>query len=192
MFWDRVYFKRDETSASRGGGFPSQSNEDAGRFVGFSEDVGHTMTYKVLTDDTNKIIYRSRIKLSSLMPNARIDTPTALPQVTDNPTPPPPPMPGESDKSRPMAYIDTNDLIGRTYLSTPQEDGTRRRLEILQQLDKIDNDSNKSPEMIRFRASTDDGTIEEIITYNQILDKIESEDGENDEWHFKYRIVFFL
>ena len=39
--------------------------------------------------------------------------------------------------------------------------------------------------MIKFRANTDDGTIEEIITYNQIIDKLEVEDGEEDEWHFR-------
>ena len=74
-FYDRVYIKRDE---SRGygenyGSFPSASNEFSGRFVGFSEYVGHMMTYKVLTDDTRKVIFRSRIKLARTDPNARLD-----------------------------------------------------------------------------------------------------------------------
>ena len=56
-FYDKIYFKRDE---SRGGkSFPSQSNELVGRFVGFSEHAGHSMTYIVLAEDTNKIMYRS-------------------------------------------------------------------------------------------------------------------------------------
>ena len=43
-FYDRIYSKRDD---SRGGDeFPSQSNEFSGRFVGFSEIVGHKLTYK--------------------------------------------------------------------------------------------------------------------------------------------------
>ena len=39
--------------------------------------------------------------------------------------------------------------------------------------------------MIRFRATTDDGVIEDIRTYSQLIDRIESEDGSNDEWHFR-------
>ena len=56
-FYDRVYVKCDKTTA--GGRLPSESDEMAGRFVSFSEHVGHQMTYAILTGDTNKIIYRS-------------------------------------------------------------------------------------------------------------------------------------
>ena len=55
------------------GGFPSESDEMAGRFVGFSENVGHQMTYILLTEETNKIIYRSRVKLAALQPNKRLE-----------------------------------------------------------------------------------------------------------------------
>ena len=49
-FYDRVYAKRDD---SRGdSGTSSDSDEIAARFVGFSEHVGHIMTYKILTKDT--------------------------------------------------------------------------------------------------------------------------------------------
>ena len=69
-FYDRIYGKRDD---SRGGvEFPSQSNEFSGRFVGFSENVGHKTTYKVLADESNKILFRSRIKLASVDSNARL------------------------------------------------------------------------------------------------------------------------
>eukprot|EP00934_Nitzschia_sp_Nitz4_P006215 Nitzschia sp. Nitz4//scaffold143_size57137//53597//57072//NITZ4_006523-RA/size57137-processed-gene-0.42-mRNA-1//1//CDS//3329536473//6205//frame0 len=77
-FWERVLFARTE---SRGGAhFPSQSNEDLGRFVGFSEHVGHPMTYIILTEDTSKIIYRSRIKSFITDPNLRL-----LPATLDAP-----------------------------------------------------------------------------------------------------------
>ena len=70
-FYDRVYYKRME---SRGDDpTDASSDESAGYFVGFSEDVGHPMTYKVLTDDTRKVIYRSRIRLASIDPNQQLD-----------------------------------------------------------------------------------------------------------------------
>ena len=45
------------------------------RYVGIAENVGHMMTFKVLTDDTNKIIYRSEIRsaLDSTARNLRAD-----------------------------------------------------------------------------------------------------------------------
>lgn len=56
-FWDKILFKRDE---SRGGKFFTYlSDELSEHFVGFSESVGNEMTYKVFTDETNKIIYIS-------------------------------------------------------------------------------------------------------------------------------------
>ena len=53
-FYDPVYYyKMDEAS------FPSDSTEKLGCFVGISEDVGHALTYKILTDDLQKIIHCS-------------------------------------------------------------------------------------------------------------------------------------
>ena len=45
----------------------------ARRFVSFSENVGHQMTYIILTEETNKIIYRSRVKLAALQPNKGLE-----------------------------------------------------------------------------------------------------------------------
>jgi hypothetical protein len=52
------------------GSFPSETTERKGHFVGISEHVGNAMTYKILTDDTNKIIHRSSICLA-LQPHER-------------------------------------------------------------------------------------------------------------------------
>ena len=54
-FYERVYYMAQETS------FPSESKEERGRFVGIAENVGHAMTYKILTDNTNKVIFHSAI-----------------------------------------------------------------------------------------------------------------------------------
>jgi len=50
-FWEEVYYSRVEP------GFPSESTEAKGNFVGFGDHVGDAMTFKVLTDDTRKVIY---------------------------------------------------------------------------------------------------------------------------------------
>ena len=64
LFWDVVYVKRYKDSNYSGMiGDKKSSSEIRGRFVGFSWDVGHALTFKILTDDTNKIISRSQLRL---------------------------------------------------------------------------------------------------------------------------------
>jgi hypothetical protein len=53
QFWEPVYYKLDDSD------FPSDSREKCGHFVGISESVGHAMTFKILTDETLKVIHRS-------------------------------------------------------------------------------------------------------------------------------------
>ena len=65
-FWQPVYISRHETK------FPS-SNEIKGRFAGFSKHVGHAYTYKVLTDDTRKIVHRSRLRPVKTIDNKIVD-----------------------------------------------------------------------------------------------------------------------
>jgi hypothetical protein len=64
LFYELVYYLVDEAT------FPSDSKELRGQWVGVSKNVGHFMTYKILTDDTRQIIHRSNIR-SVADPNSR-------------------------------------------------------------------------------------------------------------------------
>ena len=50
-FFDEIYYWCDSAS------FPSVTTELKGRFVGFSKHVSNAMTYKILMEDTRKIIH---------------------------------------------------------------------------------------------------------------------------------------
>jgi len=50
-FWQPVYFRYGKSAV-----FPSESKESCGHFVGFAEHVGHAMTFKVLADDSQKVL----------------------------------------------------------------------------------------------------------------------------------------
>jgi hypothetical protein len=52
-FCQPAYFKLDVSS------FPFESKEGFGHVVGFSEHCGHALTYKVLTSESEVIIYHS-------------------------------------------------------------------------------------------------------------------------------------
>ncbi len=69
-FWELIYYKEDDSN------FPSDSQEALGHMVGIAEHVGHTMTYKVLTIDTQKVIYHSNLcSTSSSDPNLHVGSP---------------------------------------------------------------------------------------------------------------------
>ena len=49
-FWEPIYYKVDESEPDHR--FPSQSNEKRGHWVGFADNKGDHLTWKILTDDT--------------------------------------------------------------------------------------------------------------------------------------------
>jgi hypothetical protein len=70
MFWDVVYCTRyanEQPGSTKG-------QETRGRFVGFAWDVGHALTFLVLTDDTRTVIKRSKLRLADCPENeVRLD-----------------------------------------------------------------------------------------------------------------------
>ena len=68
-WFEPVYYRIDDSD------FPSDSREGYGYFVGFAENVGHALTYRILTRDTRKIIERSSVRstLDPADPNLRLE-----------------------------------------------------------------------------------------------------------------------
>ena len=133
-------------------GFPSESPEGVGRIVGISEHVGPALCWKILTDDTQKVIYRSNIWLAadSKSRNLRLDPITntvSSPIIcsrhnsSDH---------GEGTMPPDMQIINPHDLVGRTFLLPQEEDGQRFRACIVKALDDYDSNLGTQPERIRF------------------------------------------
>ena len=138
-FWERVYFPRYE------GPYPSESTEISGRFVGFSQHVGHAGTFLVLTDDTQKVLHRSRVRSGEALKdrNLRLEPPSdgENPKSVESSTPPKVLYSkGEDDENFVMPTIDPDEIAGRTFLLPPEEDGSRFRAKIIERID--DNMSN--------------------------------------------------
>ena len=58
-----------------------ESKKKLGRFVGIAENVGDTLTYKILTDDTEQVICRSVVRSAECSPdlrNYRVDPPPEI------------------------------------------------------------------------------------------------------------------
>ena len=78
-FWEPVYYEVDENESDHR--FPSQSNEKRGHWVGFADNKGDHLTWKILTDETQHIITRSTIRSAiTTSPNLRLDQPGSTPR----------------------------------------------------------------------------------------------------------------
>ena len=182
-WYEPVYYKLDDSD------FPSDSREKRGRWVGIAENVGHAMTFKILTDDTRKIIYRSNIRsaLDTKHQNLRMaplnDDPVLKPIIKSrNDTDVP--HNGESSGATPMTIVDPNDLVGRTFLMPPREDGQCFRAHIVCAIEEHEQGLAKEPERIKFLCTVNEDQFGEILSYNDQLSHLE-EDDENHVWKFK-------
>ena len=59
-FYEPVYYRIDSSEPDLN--FPSSSNEKKGYWVGFANNQGGCLTWRILTEDTQKIIIRSGIQ----------------------------------------------------------------------------------------------------------------------------------
>jgi hypothetical protein len=173
-WWEPVYYKLDDSN------FPSESPELPGRMVGFSETVGHAMTYNILTEDSQNIIHRANVRtaLDIDVPNARTG------DLNDGEQQPPKTfiksVKGDSIGQAQLEYIDPTKLIGHTFLTPPQEDGQRFRARIVRAIEDHENDLEDNPDRIEFLCSINDDTFEEVMAYNDIINFIENEEQDDD------------
>ena len=180
-FWQDVYYKLDDAD------FPSQSREEKGHFVGFSEHVGHALTYKILTIDTKKIIHRSNVRaVNDIDFNKRIE----LLHSAD--VPKDPVLKSKSDTTpgeKRCPIFNPQELVGRSFLMDVDEDGNRNRATITEALEDFETAINKNPTRIKFRvAINNDDKFEDMLTYSQVADYI-SKDEETDTVDWKFRRI---
>jgi hypothetical protein len=87
-----------------------------------------------------------------------------------------------------MPTIEPADLIGRTFLKAPRKDGQRFRCKIVEAIIKNEGDLEKEPALIKFRCSVNNDEYKEIVTYNDIVNHIERQEGGLDvdsKWKVK-------
>jgi hypothetical protein len=181
-WYEPVYYKLDDSD------FPSDSAELRGHWVGISETVGHAMTFKILTDDTKRIIHRSNIR-SALDPHSRNlrmdllnDDKAFTPIIKSRHDAADSVAHGETGP--PIPVVDPNDLVGRTFLMDEQEDGQRYRARIVRAIEDHEANLANDTDRIRFLCSINDDQYEEIISYNDLINSLDK-DGENIVWKFR-------
>jgi len=185
QWYEPVYYKLNSTH------FPSDTREKKGRFVGIAENVGHSMTYKILTDDTGKIICRSNIRsaLDPSAPNLRLDLSNgeykdkthtsskekvSIPNLDHDTYMKIIKSANDLRKDKTMMFIAPEDMIGRSFLSNPTDNvtidnGERHRAFIVREIEDHDNKMAKDPARIKFLCSFNNNQYQEILAYNNII-----------------------
>ena len=88
-----------------------------------------------------------------------------------------------------MPIINPSDLLGRSFLRST-EDGQRLRVKIIKALENHEDVLNSDTTLHEFICSTNDNQVEEVMSYNEILQIIEDQDEEHAvEWRFKHIIA---
>jgi hypothetical protein len=211
-FWKPIYFPiGDVLSYAHKPGFPSDTAERMGRFVGFGESVGCALTFKILTDDTEKILYRSSIRsalteeerrlLSTSPDRNRRAEPAGTPDFVPTPSTPTindaptlaeivrsPTRDKSNGTKRHMSVIAPGDLLTRMYLTEPDETGQSFRTKIGEKIVSLEEGLEQHPDCIKFLERFE-GTdcLDELVAYNQVLKALESDLLVPDEqlWSFK-------
>jgi hypothetical protein len=173
------------------------------------------MTYKILMDDTRRIIHHSNIRLVAdpYARNLRLDplndkapevirslrraSPAldhgenfslhSMEPTDEHPYTESTPDPSECPSTgNDMVIVDPQELLRCTFLMDTQEDGQRFRARIIQCISDHESNVQRSADHVKFRISINEDEYEEIITYNELLDFIKK-NQENDAimWQFQ-------
>ena len=208
-FYEPIYYRIDSSEPDLN--FPSSSNEKKGYWVGFADNQGDSLTWRILTEDTQKIIIRSGVRralrtttnqrlASSSGEGTTLPFPIPYPQQSSNSLPLDPidastsnfeqfvkSQSGEDeDHPIPMTNIDIPNLLGRSFLLSPEDNGERYMAKIID----ID-DHGQHLEDIKFKLKISKDQAEEIMSYNQLMDYIQKgTDAEEDpDSLFKFRVI---
>ena len=92
-----------------------------------------------------------------------------------------------------MPTFDPSDLVGRTFLLPPEENGERHRAKVTRKVvEIIDQEDGKRIENINFILDIGNGKVEELISYNQLLEHLENvqdHDMGMDQELFKFSAI---
>ena len=207
-FYEPVYYRIDSSEPDLN--FPSSSNEKKGYWVGFADNQGDSLTWRILTEDTQKIIIRSGVRSAlRTTTNQRLASPSGEGTTLPFPIPysqsqkslPLDPLDAstpnfehfvksqtgeDEDNPIPMANIDIPNLLGRSFLLPPEDNGEDHMAKVID----ID-DHGQTLEDIKFKLKINKDQAEEIMSYNQLMDYIQKgTDAEEDpDSLFKFRDI---
>ena len=188
-----VYYKVDQHEPDHR--FPSQSNEKRGHWVGFDDNQGDHLTWKILTDDTNTIIIRSAVRSATkTSPSLRLDPPKGEDQpqdLTSDVFVYGRPKTDGSDNPPPKSIINFDDLLGRTILLPMDENGERKRATISEHVKDLCQQQVSRDDQLRFKLKIDGDQLDDLISYNQLMEYLEdkTDTGPLEDGLYRFKFI---
>ena len=176
--------------------FPPDSEERDGFWVSFVEHCRDSLTHMVLDAETLKIIFRGALRnRSPIDPNRRLvdavgeDDYQSHSKPMKHPTQPATPtvyIKSRHDdgrtSSKPLPELNPDDLAGRTFLLSPGNNGDRLRANVTRKVvEDIEQADGERVQKLSFMLGIGNHKLEEIISYNQLVDHLEEGDNEDNE-----------
>ena len=164
-------------------------------WVGFADNKGDHLTWKILTDETHQIITRSAVRSATkTTPNLRLDPPTAEDQpqdLTSDVFVYGRPHPDGSEDNPPMSIIHFDDLLGRTLLLPMDENGERKRATISDHVHTTNQDQASRENQLRFKLKIDGEQLDDLISYNQPMEYLEdnTDTGQLENGLYRFRCI---
>jgi hypothetical protein len=91
---------------------------------------------------------------------------------------------GDTIPQTQLEIIDPSELIGRTFLTEPQEDGQRFRSRIVRAIAENEQELEDNPERVKFVCSMNNDAFEDIVAYSDILQHLERDEDDAHIWKF--------
>lgn len=178
-FYEPVYFRVHEP------GFPSQTREARGRFAGFSKNVGHAMTFKILADETHRVIHRSEVRSALIgdQQNLRADEDAGVPLIDPKPPDVKKQDTADGHTPSPMIKIQPNDITGKTFEFTSPDTQERHQAQVIKAVEDYQQDLEDNDERRQYLLSVDKDSYEDVMSYAEIMAYIES--GDDRVWKYK-------
>ena len=177
-WYEKIYFHEEEPS------FPSESPECSSHFVGFAKNIGHTLTYAILTTDTNKIIYHSEVRSAEDPSSVNLrthnwgDESVKTEEIIHSRV-------NNDDLKPPMAIIDVEDLVGRTF-KIPTSDGKTSQATVIEAIRDHGTNTTRHSTHTKFHVSHGKDKYEEILTYNDIMDHLDRQEEGSLLWELRH------
>ena len=92
---------------------------------------------------------------------------------------------------KPMIAIapPASDLCGRVFLTKPNERGEVNRARVVELIKDFEGKISKDKDLIKFKLKYDHSDLEDVMSYNEILDYVEREHNNEDGHHWKFRTI---
>jgi hypothetical protein len=76
-----------------------------------------------------------------------------------------------------------SDLCGRVFLTKPDERGEVKRARVVELIKDFKGKVAKNKDLIKFKLRYDHNDLEDVMSYNEILDYVERENNNEDGHH---------